>query len=297
MQRRKALPRPLCTALALGLLVLLGGCGTGATARRTPQAETGAQAGAPAEPVASQPAVAGVDLQRCAQIEPPLDRPLTKKQRLARVHLGLGSGYLEQRAFDIALGELRQSIALDSKLADAHGLMGLLLFNLGNVQEADAAYRKALALAPSNANIHNNYGVFLCAQGQLETADAHFRCALANPLYETPQLAYANAAECELQRQRTTEARRDLEAAIQLAPTFPSPYLSLARVQLQQGDAAGALRSYEHYAKLTAPSADALALAISIANALGDQDRAGSYTLLLRNRFPDSAAARALEQP
>lgn len=237
----------------------------------------------------------GVDLRVCGQVPETPDRALTEREREARLHLGLGAGYLREGAHEIALRELRASLALDNGVAETHGVMGLLMNALGKYPEARAAYAKALSLAPSNPDIHNNYGVFLCSQGELAAADEHFRCALANPLYTTPEVAYLNAADCAQRAGKTQQARQDLDAALMLAPDMHAARLRLAELLYAEGDAAAALRHYRRYADRAEPSAATLALGVRIARAAGDHDRAASYALLLRDRFPDSDEAAALE--
>lgn len=267
----------VCTALALA------GCAAGAGP--TPDSAA-VRASAPAR---------GVDLRVCGAVPETPDRTLTEREREARLHLGLGAGYLREGAHEIALRELRASLALDNGVAETHGVMGLLLNALGKYPEARAAYNKALSLAPSNPDIHNNYGVFLCSQGELAAADEHFRCALANPLYSTPEVAYLNAADCAQRAGKSEQAQQDLDAALMIAPDFQSARLRLAEVLYAKGDAVAALRHYRRYADRTAPSAATLALGVRIARAAGDQDRAASYALVLRDRFPDSEEAAALE--
>lgn len=238
----------------------------------------------------------GVDLRQCAEVPESPDRRLTERQRQARLHLGLGAGYLREGAHEIALGELRKSLEFDPRVAETHSTLALLMNALGKYDEAQAAYAKALALSPSNPDIRNNYGVFLCARGQLAAADAQFRCALANPLYTTPEVAYANAGECALRAGKPAQARQDFEAAVMIAPRFAQARLLLAQALLEAGDATAALRHYRRYAELTTPSAADLAFGVRVARAAGDADRAASYALLLRDRFPDSAEAADLDR-
>jgi type IV pilus assembly protein PilF len=279
--------RRLCAAAVLAI----AGCATGHHPSPSAPSATGAADTAAATPEATP------DLRRCAEVPETPDTPLTERQRQARVHLGLGAGYLREGAREVALRELRQSLDLDPKVAETHGTMALLMNALGKYDEAQAAYAKALSLAPSDPEIHNNYGGFLCARGRLQEADAQFRCALANPLSATPEVAYTHAGECAARAGNASRARKDFESAVMIAPRFAQPRLRLAESLFQSGDAAAALRSYQRYAELTTPSAADLAFGVRVARAAGDEDRAASYALLLRDRYPDSAEAAALDRP
>lgn len=268
------------------VVVSVGGC---ATSGRFPTASEGETTLPPAAQGLPDPRV-------CAQVPDPGQGARSERQRQALLHLGLGTGYLREGAHEVALEELRKSLDLDPKLAEAHGAMALLLNALGRTAEADASHRKALSLAPHSPDLHNNYGTFLCAAGQYKAADAHFRCALQNPLYSTPEVAYANAGDCAQRAGERGQARQDLETAVMIAPQFLPPRLMLAELLLELGDAEEALRHYRRYADRAPPSAASLALGVRIARAAGDDDAAASYALRLRDRFPDSPESAALDR-
>jgi Tfp pilus assembly protein PilF len=74
-------------------------------------------------------------------------------------------------------GKLDKAIALDPKLAEAHGALGQALQAQGKLREAVRAYRRALALAPKDAKAHYNLGLALYKQGQRAEAVREFRRA------------------------------------------------------------------------------------------------------------------------
>lgn len=76
------------------------------------------------------------------------------------------------------------SSVIRSKLANAHGDLGKIYFDLGMHQEAVAEYQKALTLGPVYADIHNRLAVCYREQGEHEKALQTFTRALAiNPRY------------------------------------------------------------------------------------------------------------------
>jgi type IV pilus assembly protein PilF len=261
------------------VLALLGGC-----------------ASRPHEP-AMRDAAGGelaIDLDTCSRAAADPERKLSKKERLAELRMALGAGYMQEGALDIALKELQESLELNPRSAAAHATMALLQLQLGKPQAAEEHYRRALKLAPSDPEIHNNYGVYLCSQGRPREADAQFRCAIANPLYRTPAMAYTNAAECALRHGGGPRVETDLLTASQLDPSFAPASLLLAELSLDKGDARAARAHLERYTRSAGQTPAGLALGIRVETALGDLDRAASYRLLLKNRFPDSPEAREL---
>lgn len=235
-----------------------------------------------------------IDQSICTRVAEEPDRKQSKDERLAEVRAALGAGYLQEGQLDVALTELQKSLDLNPRSAQAQATMALLQLRLGKPDIADAHYRKALTLAPSDPEIRNNYGVYLCGRNRPKEADAQFRCAIANPLYRTPAMAYTNAAECALRNGDTTRAQTDLLTAVQLDPGFAASSLLLADLRFKNGDARDARAQLARYVRYAGQTPASLALGIRVETALGDLDRAASYRLLLKNRFPDSREAQEL---
>lgn len=235
-----------------------------------------------------------IDVGTCSRVASDPERKQSKNERLSELRMALGAGYMQEGALDVALGELEQSLQLNPRNARAHAAMALLQLRLGKPQVAGEHYQRALALAPSYPEIRNNYGVYLCGQGKTREADAQFRCAIANPLYRTPALAYTNAAECALRHGDGDRAQIDLATAVQLDPRFATANLMLAELQFGQGDARAARAQLARYVRSAGQTPAGLALGIRVETALGDLDRAASYRMLLKNRFPDSREAQEL---
>nr|BAH89628.1 TPR repeat protein [uncultured bacterium]BAH90126.1 TPR repeat protein [uncultured bacterium]BAH90526.1 TPR repeat protein [uncultured bacterium] len=238
--------------------------------------------------------LAQVDMAVCSQVAADPERKLSKKERLAELRMALGAGYMRKGALDVALQELEKSLELNPRSAEAHATMALLMLSLDKPVQAGEHYARALQLAPSDPEIRNNYGVYLCNQGRAREADAQFRCAIANPLYRTPAMAYTNAAECALRHGDPSRAEVDLQTAAQLDPSYAAASLLLADLSMDRGDAGVARRHLNRYMRHAGQTPAGLALGIRVETALGDLDRAASYRLLLKNRFPDSREAQEL---
>lgn len=261
--------------LTLGLGAhLLAGCAAGGAAGSRPQSSAAAPQLSP---------------ELCARVVTD-QPPATERERLARVRVGLGVGYMREGVLEIALQELEQALQLDPQLADAWSAMALLRSELRQSERADQAFRRALELAPSKPELHNNYGAFLCERGRYAQADAHFRCALEHPLYPTPALAYGNAGECALRAGDSARALADLGTALQLDPRQPKTLRLLAEAEHEAGQPRRALGYLQRYAHTAGHNTQSLQLGVAIADALGDSDLRASYELQLRSRSPDSAA-------
>lgn len=211
----------------------------------------------------------------------------------ARAHTDLGAAYLQQGKYEIALSEFSEAIQIDPTYALAYNGMGLVQAALGEDSKADASYKKSIELQPSNSESHNNYGSFLCSRKRYDESIGHFLTAVKNPLYGTPNLAYANAGICSARKGDNKNAEIYLNKALLLEPLTHSAATQLAEIQFNRGDATSAQKTLQN-ALVASPSAETLWLGINIARALGDKDNVSSYALQLRRQYPNSEQTRLL---
>jgi len=108
------------------------------------------------------------------------------------------------------------SSLIRSKLANAHGDLGKIYFDLGMLEEAAAEYRKALALGPTYADIHNRLGVCYRERGEHEKAlQAMTRALEINPRYVE---AYVNIGILLRRMGKEDQAVAAWEKALALDP-------------------------------------------------------------------------------
>ncbi len=88
----------------------------------------------------------------------------------AKSHLELGRSLLNQGKLNDAIAELSKSISLDSKVAEAHSLLGVAYQFKGVADWAKREFELALKLDTDNAQIMNNYGYLLYLNGEYKEA-------------------------------------------------------------------------------------------------------------------------------
>lgn len=211
----------------------------------------------------------------------------------ARAHVDLGAAYLQQGKFEIALSEFNEAVEIDPSYAPAYNGLGLLYAALGEDAKAVASYRRSVELQPKNSESHNNYGSFLCSRKRYDESIKHFLEAVKNPLYNTPNLAYANAGICSARKNDVVNAEIYLNKALQIEPLTHSAATQLAEIQFNRGDTTTAKQTLQN-ALIAKPNAETLWLGVRIARALGDKDNASSYALQLRQQYPNSEQTRML---
>lgn len=239
-------------------------------------------------------AILSVALNACETLKVSSDeRGESKLSARARSHTELGAAYFQQNKLEIALDEFNYAAKIDPGYAQAYNGLGLVYAALGEDAKADVNFKKAIQVEPRNSESHNNYGSFLCARKHYDESITHFLEAVKNPLYATPNLAYANAGICSIRKNDTKNAEIYLSKALQIEPLTHPAAIQLADIQLKRGDATTANKTLQN-ALLTAPGSDTLWLGIKIARALDDKNSEASYALQLRQQYPNSEQASML---
>ncbi len=214
----------------------------------------------------------------------------------AKVHTELAAAYFERKQYAVALQEVGVAKQADDSYAPVYNLSGLIRMALREDDQAEADFRRGMGLDPDNSEMHNNYGWFLCQRGREKDAIQQFLTALKNPLYATPETAYANAGICSRKIGDLQAAESYLQRALILHPDMPEALYGLADVSYAKADYPSAkayfLRFQQQDQDLTA---EQLWLAVRIERKMRDRNAEASYAMQLSKRFPDSREAQLLQ--
>lgn len=88
----------------------------------------------------------------------------------AREHLALGRELLEKGRINEAIAELSTATSLDSKLGEAHNLLGVAFAQKGMQEHAKNSYERAVKAEPDDAQTLNNLGFSLYQNGNYRAA-------------------------------------------------------------------------------------------------------------------------------
>ena len=148
----------------------------------------------------------------------------------ARIHVMLGSAYVDTAQFDRALPELETALKIDPDLPEAMEAYGLLQSWKGNYQIAGAMLERAFYSVhrgyPNYDGMAVNLAVLYMQTDHLEGALQ----ILNREIGESPQYARAWATRALIHHKRgeLTAAREDAEMAIRLDPSNPDAQRILA---------------------------------------------------------------------
>jgi type IV pilus assembly protein PilF len=214
----------------------------------------------------------------------------TDARKRARLHTELGAGYFQEGSVAVALEETGIAIKADPSYASAYSVRALVYAALREFSAADADFKKALNLAPGDPDVNNNYGWYLCQQGRARESITYFLSAIKNPLYSTPDIAYANAGTCALKAGDREGARNYLSQSLSFGgESAPVAQLQLAKVSYLENNLVEARNRLLDVLRQTQPSAEALWLGVRIERKLGNQAEEGSMAAQLRRLYPASA--------
>lgn len=257
----------ICALLLFATALALGGCASAPPAS------------APRQP---DPPPAPIKLQEATP------------QERAKLHADLGAGYYERGRMDIALEELNEAVKLDPNDARIYNLFGLVYAMLGENARAEQNFQRALAMAPQSSDIRHNWGWYLCSNGRPRESIPEFEMALSNPLYKTPEVALINAGRCSIAFGDLPGADNFFRRAVAAAPNNPNAIYGLSLTAFKQGRQDEA-RTWIRRLTLQPPvPPEALYLGMCIEKKSGDRSAEQSYISQLKNRYPDSAEAKAI---
>lgn len=150
---------------------------------------------------------------------------------------------------------LEELVGTGRAYADAHHLLALSYFLVGQAEKALAAVESALKLNPRYLEALMHRGVILSALGRAEEADQAFEAARAAggddrggiPAHHASQLANQHAAlgEAYAEAGVPEQAIEQYRTALRLGPTFQDLRYRLAQLLLEAGRAAEAREELE----------------------------------------------------
>lgn len=214
-------------------------------------------------------------------------------RRRADIRVELAANYYADGRMDLALAELDRALAVQPSHADALGLKGLVLMQMGDAKQGEQNLQQAVRIEPDNPRLLNNLGWLICQSGDPQRALPYFERALAQRTYASPATALANAGLCSLRAGDMRTAEANLVRAQSLDPLLATAQDGLARLALARTDYIAA----RHHAARVLNSRDAgpehFLMAVRVERLLGDKAAEQSLLTQWRRRYPESRQLQA----
>jgi len=208
--------------------------------------------------------------------------------KASAVNVQLGMGYLQQNNMEQASEKLTKAIRQDPNSASAHNAYGILQERLLQNEKAEEHYQLATELDPTNSAAANNYGTFLCRNKRERESEEYFLQALENPLYNTPEYAYTNAALCLLRIDEKDRAKEYLRKALAARSDFSTALVSMARIEFEEENYSNAKVYLDRFHRVAEPTAKSLWYAIRSELQMDSNRNVDELAEKLKTNFPDS---------
>lgn len=237
---------------------------------------------------ASTAGQAGVDRPR-DEIVTASDEP--DYRRRARIRLELAIGYFEQGQTNIALDELKQSIAADPTYPAVYNMRGLIYMRLNDYRFAEESFKQALTLSPRDASVMHNLGWLLCQQSKYSESTAMFQKALSNPQYGERAKTYMAQGLCQIRAGTLNEAETSLMKSYELDAGNPITTFNLTTLLFKRGDF---VRSQFYIRRLNnsqLANAESLWLGIKVERKLNNMEALSQLGGQLEKRYAGSPEA------
>ncbi|MCP3867153.1 MAG: type IV pilus biogenesis/stability protein PilW [Gammaproteobacteria bacterium] len=222
------------------------------------------------------------------------DENSLNNQGAGTIYVRLAIEYFRNGQVEIALKQAKKALDVEPDSVQARTVIARIYEQLGEVQQAEQQYKEGIRLQPLDPYIRNAYGALLCGQRRYGEAVVQFEKALENPLYTTPEVALTNAGVCELGRNNLDQAESYLRLALQRNPRYAVALSQMSLISYQNGDFLAARAYLTRYLDVAGHTPGTLWLGIRIERELQDKDAVASYSMILRNQFPDSREVQLL---
>ena len=124
----------------------------------------------------------------------------------------------------------------------AWNILGATCHRLGNIKEADSAFRKVISLNPSYPDGHSNLGTLLTQQGRLDEAISSYEQAIRiNPEHAD---LFNNLGSALHQQSKLEESIDAYEKAIQIKPDYAEAFNNLGNVFRENNEINKAIDSF-----------------------------------------------------
>jgi type IV pilus assembly protein PilF len=218
------------------------------------------------------------------------EKTLQRRVELARKYIGEGN-------WEDAKRNLKLANEIDPNNAEVHEAFALVYQSTGEYELAEDEFKQAIKLDRGFSRARNNYAAFLYSQERYEEAEKQLAYVVQDTLYESRPQAFVNLGLCRIKLFDKQGAEEAFVRALSMNRTNTIALLELAELRFDAGDYANAEKYYGTYRTVVRrQSARGLWLGVRLAEATGDKDAQGSYSLALRNMYPNSVEYQAYQR-
>lgn len=212
---------------------------------------------------------------------------------MPEAHYTLGKIYQAQGRLDEALTSYKEAERLDPKYSDAFAGEGLVQMLKGNYAEATTAFKQAIDLNSGNSTAHYGLGRTYFKQGLYDEALKELNTSLYQHRNSAP--VRITRGQVYQAQGNTVAAVSEFREAISLKPEVPEAYLGIAEIRENRGDLEHAIAELKSGVELMPDN-------VALHERIGDlslkleklDDAIKEYSLVLDNQPQSGTAAQGL---
>jgi type IV pilus assembly protein PilF len=216
------------------------------------------------------------------------------RAQAALINTQLGMEYMRQGKLQAARDKIEKALDQNPRTAQTQMAAGFLYDRLADDRKAKSHFEQAVKLADGDPDVLNNAAVYFCRKNERKLGEKYFLQAASSPLYQTPEIAYANAGRCARADGRVEDAEQYYRKALAFKPDQPEALLQLADMYQETDRSAQARPFLQRYLAAAPATSAALWLGYRIERSLGDSAAAEEYAQRIKMEFASSAETRSL---
>ena len=213
-------------------------------------------------------------------------------EKIVDTYTQLGLGYFREGQKDQARFNLLKALEADPRSPEANNAIALLYQSEGEVDLAEQHYKRAISSNKSFNQARYNYAGMLLTNKRFEEAERHYSVLTQDVNYRLRARSFLGLGVALEQQGDLERAKDAFTRSYQRDPRLTVAFLELAEIAILEQDfvsAKGLLDQFENSAEVSPRS---LKLGLELAKKFQDADAEASYSLSLRNMFPESREAR-----
>ena len=218
----------------------------------------------------------------------------TDMKEAARTRMSLGLNYLQRGDTSQAKYNLEKAKQLAPDLSEIDNALAYYFQQVGELDQAEEAYRDSLRKDSNNADTYNNFGSFLCQINKYTEAEELLQAAIKRPGYIRVADSYENLAFCALAQKDYLRYQQYLRQSLQHNSNRTSSLYNMAVIEYAMGNLAEAKKWQSRLHQMGQVSPEVTLIRYLIAYQSGDMVEQQTAEKFLLSVYPGSSEAAML---
>lgn len=213
------------------------------------------------------------------------------------IRLRLAAAYMQGGSYEVAMTEVNRALELKSRSSEAIALKGMIYSQMGDIDQAVVNLKKAVAIDSNNGDLYHNLGALLCTYDRGLEGVAYLEKAATMPNNSDVAKSWLVIGDCYRKAGNIQKAETAYHQVLYLDPFNSMGLGRMAAILYNHyNDPIGAQDYLNRIGSTNAMDAATLWLGVKLARDRGDAYLMGQYAKSLRDRFPSSEEAAALNR-